>query len=744
MNQETVLQALSALRAPRPQDEYDLHGLIAEVLQTAEISFQHEAPLAPRCRIDFLCEGIGIEIKRGRPIKSRVEAQLRRYAETGKVTALILVSEKSVGLPSLISGITVYELSLQKLWGVAAEGKSVPADSLLTPEASAALSDEASEAITEESAIPPSFSPGAPALEDDILRQLNNEDTPLFLQALPQADETYGTLSYNARRKCWVIKGEPCVTELAKRLFPGSAGAKRGEARFTAHRRLVGDVNWLMMRYPLAVAPRDRARWEQTLDDARAYYRDRQAARRALPAPPLSPAVFQGELMPFQRQGLAWLQLTKRALLADEMGLGKTVQALACVASEGRFPLLIVPPPHLVRNWQAETLRFLRLDGRTPQVHIIKGLKPYLLPPADVYILHYLLLRGWKETLPKLAFHTVIFDEVQELRRAGTEKYSAASLLAESCQRVIGLSGTPIYNYGGEIWNVVNILDFHFLGDWESFSREWCAGYGNSIVLKPQLLGDHLRREGLMLRRTKQEVLPELPEKRRLVQQIDADDALYQQLMAPIWEKLYRWRQDQQMTPSQRALLEDQISQEARQAAGLAKAPYVCQFVRALLNAGERVLLFAHHHAVMDLYKKELKAEHPVFITGRETAAQKEDAVERFMAKKNNLCCISLRAASGLNLQRASCVVFGELDWSPAVHSQAEDRAHRIGQKDSLLCYYLVSPKGSDAEMQEALGLKVSQFLQLMGDRPASEAETAAGANYARLHVEHLVQGMHI
>ena len=110
------------------------------------------------------------------------------------------------------------------------------------------------------------------------------------------------------------------------------------------------------------------------------------------------------------------------------------------------------------------------------------------------------------------------------------------------------------------------------------------------------------------------------------------------------------------------------------------------------------------------------------------------------MAGKTNLCCISLRAASGLNLQRASCVVFGELDWSPAVHSQAEDRAHRIGQKDSLLCYYLVSPKGSDAEMQEALGLKVSQFLQLMGDRPISEADSAAGANYARQHVERLLR----
>ncbi|MBQ9943978.1 MAG: SWF/SNF helicase family protein, partial [Clostridia bacterium] len=232
----------------------------------------------------------------------------------------------------------------------------------------------------------------------------------------------------------------------------------------------------------------------------------------------------------------------------------------------------------------------------------------------------------------------------------------------------------------------------------------------------------------------------ELPEKRRLVQQIDADDSVYQHLMAPIWEKLYRWQKDQQLTASQRALLEDQISQEARQATGLAKAPYVCQFVKALLASGEKVLLFAHHHGVMDIYKKELKMEKPVFITGRETAAQKEAAVDKFMLGKTDLCCISLRAASGLNLQRATCVVFGELDWSPAVHSQAEDRAHRIGQKDSLLCYYLVSPRGSDADMQEALGLKVSQFVQLMGQQPQGEDREAAGANFARQHVEKLIR----
>jgi len=98
-----------------------------------------------------------------------------------------------------------------------------------------------------------------------------------------------------------------------------------------------------------------------------------------------------------------------------------------------------------------------------------------------------------------------------------------------------------------------------------------------------------------------------------------------------------------------------------------------------------------------------------------------------------------LRAAAGLNLQRASCVVFGELDWSPAVHSQAEDRAHRMGQTDSILCYYLVSQGGSDQDMQDALGLKVSQFVGLMGDEPPAPEDELLSAQAARQHIERLV-----
>ena len=562
---------------------------------------------------------------------------------------------------------------------------------------------------------------------------------PQYLFSPEEGQRTYGSLSYNKRRRCWVIKGDPNVIELCKRLFPGSDHGRRGEAMFTAHRRLIGELNWLMLRYPLEVKPADKERWEAAIDEARTYFIKKELAALIPEQADPPHGAFNGTLRDFQRTGLGYLLGHERCLLADEMGLGKTVQALAYLATKRAFPALIVPPPHLVLNWQKEISRFLTIEGRAPVIHVIKGLKPYPLPEADIYIMHYLLLRGWKQALPEWPFKAVIFDEVQELRHAGTEKYSAASLLSGACNQVIGLSGTPIYNTGGEIWNVINILDFHFLGDWESFSREWCYGYGQSVVIKPELLGEYLKREGMMLRRTKQEVLHELPPKRRLVTEIDFDDSLYKKLFAPMLPMLSSLKTNSTLSASQRALLENHISQEDRQLTGLCKAPYVCQFVRALVEGGEKVLLFAHHHKVMDEYKKALKSLSPGFITGRETAQQKENAVMRFMNGKTDLLCISLRAASGLNLQRATCVVFGELDWSPAVHSQAEDRAHRIGQTDSLLCYYLVSPGGCDQDMQETLGLKVSQFIGLMGDESPSDEILLENANHARHHVESIL-----
>lgn len=223
--------------------------------------------------------------------------------------------------------------------------------------------------------------------DDDRRKKL-----PGYLLDAPKNGHIYGTLSYNRRSKCWTIKGEPCVTEMAARLFPGSQ-RRRGEARFTANRRIIGDVNWLMLRYPLEIAPRDpRALGERA--DAGAGTRDSACAGQAAPEERAAGGdVRRASCGNFRRKGFpsCW---HPRTLLADEMGLGKTVQALACLAATGAFPALIVVPPHLLRNWQAEAARFLRIKGRPPRVYVLTGLKPYQPPEADVYIIHYLLLRG--------------------------------------------------------------------------------------------------------------------------------------------------------------------------------------------------------------------------------------------------------------------------------------------------------------------------------------------------------------
>lgn len=574
---------------------------------------------------------------------------------------------------------------------------------------------------------------------------------PAYLAEPSKEGYIYGTLEYERYTGYWVIRGEPCVVTMAKRLFPGSQGNGRGIAKFKANKRTIGDLNWLMLRYPLRIL--DEKLWEQHKKEAVHHVIEREKINLN-PVRVEPPEAFFGELREFQKEGVGFLKVNRRTLLADDMGLGKTIQALAFLCEINAFPSIIVVQPHLVGNWKAEIARFLRLpsnSGISKQkkvehgVHVISGLKPYKLPKAHLYIIHYGLLRGWKNELLEYKFEAVVFDEIQDLRHAGTEKYSAASLLAGSVETVIGLSGTPIYNRGGEIWNVLNIIDYHCLGDWDSFTREWCVGYGSDTVQDPELLHDYLKREGLLLRRTKDQVLHELPQKIRSVQYVDADEGVYSELIRTTMQKIAVYENSKDQFEKGR-LMRD-IVNSARQATGIAKAPEVCMFVRALLDDGNRVILFAYHHAVFDIYGELLAKYNPVRISGRETAKEKLEAEKAFMEGKTDLILVSLRACAGLNLQRATCVVFGELDWSPAIHSQAEDRAHRIGQKDSVLCYYLVSKEGSDQDIQDALGLKISQFVGIMGDRVQSEEDRMLEESKARQYMQQLVErlkkGMH-
>ena len=569
---------------------------------------------------------------------------------------------------------------------------------------------------------------------------------PAYLARPDTSGHCFGTLEWG--KNAWIIRGEPAVIEAAKRLFPGSSGRGPGIVRFPGTKRISGDLNWLMLRYPLEVI--DQERWERQRQAAIDHVFFRQAADQR-PQRMQPPATFDGKLHAFQEVGLAWLLNNRRTILADEQGTGKTVQALAFLAAVAPqdLPALVVTPSQNMEQWADATDEFLRLEqprqptlfdrGHTT-VHHIRGLKPYPLPPASVYITHYGLLRGWKEVLPEAGFGTVIFDEIQELRHTRTEKYSAASLVAGAANNAIGLSGTPIHNYGIEMQHVVNIIEYHALGDEDSFSREWCTGYGEKVVKDPALLGDYLRREGLLLRRLKADVMPELPPKYRHVQTIAFDQDLYDSAISRAVDLAQQFSDSKDRF--ERGRLKREAVDETRRVTGLAKAGHVAAFARTLLRAGQPVLLAAYHHDVWDAYGEILGDYRPAMITGRQTPAQKNREKRRFSSGETDLCCISLRTGAGIDglQKRCYCTVFGELDWAPAIHAQIEDRLHRWGQLEPVHAYYLVAPEGTDQEMIETLGLKVQQFTGIMGDKPETEEDRLLAQTAAEQHMEKVME----
>lgn len=149
-----------------------------------------------------------------------------------------------------------------------------------------------------------------------------------------------------------------------------------------------------------------------------------------------------------------------------------------------------------------------------------------------------------------------------------------------------------------------------------------------------------------------------------------------------------------------------------RQATGVAKAPYVAEFVKLLLESEERVVLFGWHRAVYDIWTERLKDYNPAMYTGEESATQKEESVRSFVSGASRVLIVSLRAGAGLDGLQHVCRtgVFGELDWSPAVHEQGGGRLHRDMQKEPVVLYYLLSTEGSDPIVADILGVKRDQI----------------------------------
>lgn len=584
-----------------------------------------------------------------------------------------------------------------------------------------------------------------------------SDEFPDYLKVPTNVGHKYGDLYF--KKKKFILSGEPVMMEFAKRVFPGAqvGGYRRTGVvlSFGKSSREVSDLNWLMMRFPLNV------HCEEELNKSRNIAIDKWFGLVSGDSlkPTTPPSEFLGKLYPYQEEAVTFMTANRRVILGDSMGLGKTWSALGAVAQSKMYPCLVVCQAHVQLQWQRAIGSLFDMGGGYQKslfdtdfdisikrgralAPILKGRKAYKIPRLPFTIIHYGLIAWWEKELLEHGFKTVIYDEVQELRHTGTKKYSTASLLSGEAEHVYGASGTPIYGYGSEIWSVTNAVDFNCLGSEEAFSREWCEGYGSKMVTDPKALHGHLVREGLLLRRKYDDVKLDLPKVIRRVQDLQQDDELYAKLIETAKRHADVW-----LTASftEKGRLAREIEGETRQAAGIAKAKYVAEFIASLIEAGEKPLVYAWHHAVHDILRESLARYEPAFITGKQTQTQKDDAIRKFSRGETDVVILSLRSASGIDgLQyRATSCVFAELDWAPAIHSQAETRIARIGVDSSVKevpSYYCVSRSGFDEIMLDVLGVKKGQFLGLMGDEPEDAEEERAASQRIASRIKLLVE----
>lgn len=525
---------------------------------------------------------------------------------------------------------------------------------------------------------------------------------------------TYGHLRLIGGK--WVLTHlEPHVAIRLKSVFPRLPKTETRAFQFRDTAEACSELEWFLQRYPMRIAPEDvralrrgKRRFERVLDEVE---------RILLPdwTPPNATGFRDGLApYPFQAQAIAVARHRRRLLLGDDVGLGKTITALGAIADKAYLPAAIIVQAHLPAQWKRFVERFTTL-----RTHIITGTVPYSLPEADVYIFRYSNIAGWVDIAERGPFRSVIFDEIQELRTGPrTEKGKAGTVFSRAASALrMGLSATPIYNFGDEIFAILELIEPGALGLRSEFIREYCVprGIGKWAVGDPDALGTYLREQHLMLRRLRAGGPVNTIVREIAYDQSVADEA--EDLARTLALKVIRG------AFVERGQAARELDILARLVTGLAKARQVAAFVRVLLDAGTPVLLAGWHREVYAIWLEELKACAPVMYTGSESPAAKERSKAKFVGGETDLMIISLRSGVGLDgLQhRCATVVFGELDWSPKVHEQVIGRLDRPGQESEVTSIYLHADDGSDPVMLGLLGVKASQSKGIMD--PLAEAQ---------------------
>jgi non-specific serine/threonine protein kinase len=457
---------------------------------------------------------------------------------------------------------------------------------------------------------------------------------------------------------------------------------------------------------------------DQLLGESDRYRADAEFKRRSQLlrnfdgiAPQELPKGFIGELRPYQKAGFDWLHFLHEygfgGCLADDMGLGKTVQALVFFQSlrergHTQTASLLVLPKSLLFNWQREAARF------TPELRLCeyfrndRAKQPEQFNDYDLVITTYGIMLRDIEILQKYCFHYVLLDESQAIKNPVAQSAKAARLL--NAEHRLVLTGTPVENSTSELWSQFAFLNPGLLGNIEYFKEE----FGNPIEKRGEEQAAQFLRKMVypfILRRTKDQVAPELPSRTERLLFSD---------MEPAQRKLYNRTRDYY-----RGLLMGIIEQEGMNDArmkileGLLRLRQICnhpklvdtQFhgesakfellietLETLWAEGHKALVFSQFVEMLKLVRREMDLRHIPYAYLDGQTRNRQERVDTFQNDHTTpFFLISLRAGGvGLNLTAADYVIHIDPWWNPAVEMQATDRTHRIGQEKPVFVYKLI------------------------------------------------------
>ena len=433
-------------------------------------------------------------------------------------------------------------------------------------------------------------------------------------------------------------------------------------------------------------------------------------------------------LYPHQVEGVAFLLARRRSILADDMGLGKTRQSLVAMReAEPVGPWLIVCPASVKRNWERE----IDLAFADPQEVTVLGGK--LKPPANGYrgwvVVNYDIVKKHMKPLSELAFNGFIFDEAHYLKNHKTQRSKAARAVLDSVSApmVHCLTGTPMMNRPRDLFPLLQLVNHPLGKSFLGYAKRYCdatkGDFGWDTKGASNLDELTLQLHGTMLRRTKDEVL-DLPGKVRTWLTVDIPETTGRRGLRRVLATLLKETSDHadeddkqnRLPPISRAKLLARLQSVRADICG-AKFQHTKEFAKGILEQGEKVIIFSCFQEAVETFIDEFKEYGVRWMTGGTSAEDRQRAVDDFQNRDDVRVFFATVIAGGvgITLTAARTVIFNDLDWVPANHWQAEDRAYRIGQKHAVNVYYFRAANSIDEFVGQVLENK-SQMIRSVVD----------------------------